>query len=187
MSVSDCVTDRLFCRLPPENTRQKTHSRTDVRSFAGGNPLQPPPFRRATPLRCVQTSTSAEDTRHSLRSCLVSSASVAVCTQLHYVALLHSKRCLSVTASQTGFFVGYRRRIPGRKLTRALTCARSQGETPCNPHRSAEPLRYVVCRPPLRQRTQDTHCVRVLCPLPPLRSAHNSTTWHCSTLSGVCQ
>ena len=115
MSVSDCVTDRLFCRLPPENTRQKTHSRTDVRSFAGGNLLQPPPFRRATPLRCVQTSTSAEDTRHSLRSCLVSSASVAVCTQLHYVALLHSKRCLIVTASPSGFFVGWRIPKPTEK------------------------------------------------------------------------
>ena len=38
-----------------------------------------------------------------------------VCTQLHYVALLHSKRCLSVTASQTGFFVGWRIPKPTEK------------------------------------------------------------------------
>ena len=80
------------------------------------NKRQPPPFRRATSFSLVQTSTSAEDTRHSLRSCLVSSASVAVCTRLHYVALLHSKRYLSVTASQTGLFIGWRDGNPSEKI-----------------------------------------------------------------------
>ena len=90
------------------NTQKKHHSLADARSFAGGSPLQPPPFRRATSLRPVQASTSAEGIRHSLRSCLMPSASVPACTWLHYVALLHSKRCLPVATPPAGFFIGWR-------------------------------------------------------------------------------
>ena len=93
-------------------TQKKHHSLADARSFAGGSPLQPPPFRRATPWRPVHTSATAGCIRHSLRSCLMHPASVSACTLPHYVALLHSKRCLPVATPPAGFFVGWRLLIP---------------------------------------------------------------------------
>ena len=76
---------------------------------------------------------------------------------------------------------------PRPQVTRSLTLAPSQGETPCNPRRSAEPLRCAPCKHPLRQRASDTPFGRAGCSLPSFLLAHGSTSWPCSTLSGVCQ
>ena len=93
------------------------HSLADARSFAGGSPLQPPPFRRATPFG---------------------------------VALLHSKRCLPAATPQAGFFVGWRVVIPRRNITRSLTLAPSQGDTPCNPPHSLADARSFAGGNPLQ-------------------------------------